>query len=306
MGKHTPYTKLIYDVSKNSTKLSNPIPAAPQPHKFYVKMLGFEEIGKRYRIERKYYNRFMINYSVQGSAKLVYNYATYTLEKGDLCMTYDYNPLTLSPKSEKDYDWVIYFLHIFGDDVKDIFNEIAENNIVLLHNFPIGKIKPLFLELFETIKNPTEGSENRVSALTHELLLNIRDYAKSSPSNETPNLNHVIEYIKRNFSNPITLDDIVHVSFFSKSHLNSLFIEALNITPMQYVMNLRIKKAQELLCTTKLTMKEIAQDCGFKSDRALIYTFKTHCEITPQQLRSSARKANLVLNAVAQTNVEEN
>lgn len=290
MTTHSSFTKLNYVVSKNSAKITCARPASMKAHQYYVKCLGFEEIGKEYYNERRYYNWYMINFTLHGSAKLIYNNVTYKLKKGDLCFTYDYNHTVLMPESDRDYDWVIYFLHLIGDDIADLFNSITQDNIVILHDFPLEKIEPLFKQLFKTIKTQPDGYENRVSALTHELLLNIRDHAQSALINTIPRLQHAIEYIETNYRNPITLDDISKCAFFSKSHLNSLFLQNLNITPMQYVLVLRLKKAQELLYNTNLTIKQIAQDCGFKDDRALIYAFKSHYEMTPQQLRSSANK----------------
>ena len=59
---------------------------------------------------------------------------------------------------------------------------------------------------------------------------------------------------------------------------------------MQFVLNLRLQKAQKLLMTTNLNLKKVARLCGFKDERALIYAFRTHLDSTPSDLRKNVKK----------------
>lgn len=283
-------TKQVYDVSKNSYKIFNSVPTIRQPHKYYVGVFGYEEIGNDYYMETAFHNCYMINYTIEGEAKLIYNNATYHLKKGDLVLLHKYPRFILTPENKKNYDWKIFFWHIYGDDIKETFNEIRQNDIVILHDYPLEKIKPAFEMLTEEFREYREGQENRVSVQLYSLFLDIRDFAVNESGTALKPLAHILDYIAANYRQPITLDDIAKYTFVSKSHINSLFIKHLGVTPMQYVMSLRIKRAQELLCSTNITIKRIAVDCGFKDDRSLIYAFKTHCDMTPQQLRSSMGK----------------
>ncbi len=73
----------------------------------------------------------------------------------------------------------------------------------------------------------------------------------------------IMEYIKRNYQYPISLDDIAKYSNMSISTLNRRFRKLLNISPMQYVINCRVRAAQELMEQNKYSKTEIAQLCGF-------------------------------------------
>lgn len=284
------YTKQTYDVSAKSYRIANGVPAVMQSHKYYLRLIGYEELGNDYYTETAYHNVYMLNYTIDGEAKLVFDNATFHLKKGDLVLLHKYPRFILTPLNKHNYDWKILFLHINGDDIKDMFNEIRQNNIVILHDFPMEKISSPFDKIIDEMRNYDDGQENRISAHIYSLLLDIRDFAQKGADDTCPALTHILDYIRDNYLSPITLDDIVKYTYISKSHINSLFIKHLGITPMQYVMSLRIQKAQEMLCTTNLTIKKIAALCGFKDDRSMIYVFKAHCETTPQQLRSSVRK----------------
>ena len=284
------FTKKTYVVSRNSYRIPNTIPAVMQSHKNYLRVMGYEEISNRYYMETAYHNFYMLNYTIEGKATLVFNNATYHLKKGDMVLLHKYPRCILSPMNEHDYDWKILFMHINGSDIKDMFNEIRQKDIVILHDFPYEKIASPFEKIRDELRNHTDATENRISAQIHNILLNIRDEAMKDQRAIAPPLKYILDYIHENYSRPIVFDDVAKHTFISKSHINSLFIQNLGTTPMQYVMHLRIQKAQEMLCTTDLTIKKIAVLCGFKDDRSMIYVFKTHCEMTPQQLRASMGK----------------
>ncbi|MDE7159120.1 MAG: AraC family ligand binding domain-containing protein, partial [Clostridiales bacterium] len=178
-GPKKKFTKLNYDVSSNSFKIYSPAPSILQPHKYYMRVFGHEEIGNNYYMETECHNYYMINYTIDGEAKLVYNNATYHLKKGDLVLLHKYQHFILTPQNKHNYDWKIFFFHVYGDDIKEFFNEIRQNDIVILHDFPIEKIERLVRGLTDELKEYREGQENRISTEIYSLFLNIREFAQS-------------------------------------------------------------------------------------------------------------------------------
>jgi len=292
LEKNKPIIKSVYDVSKNSIKLSLPKTTKMQRHKYYLRSIGYEEIGKNYYNEMQYEDFFMINYTLHGSAKLKYDNIEFTLRPGDLCFLYTYQRRIFRPISDKDYDWIIYYIHFFGEDVKDFFNGLKNDELIIVHDFPREQIEPYVKRMLNGIKStPPPHLENKLSQNIYRILLNIQDHIeKANADGRQQQLQNIIDFIEANYSEPITLDDIVKHSFFSKSHLNTLFLEILKTTPMQFVLNLRLQKAQRLLMTTNLNLKRVAALCGFKDERALIYAFRAHLDTTPSDLRKNVRK----------------
>lgn len=52
-----------------------------------------------------------------------------------------------------------------------------------------------------------------------------------------------------------------------------------------YVLSLRMKKAGTLLCTTQLSVGEIAERCGFSAESTFYRVFKKYYDATPKQYR---------------------
>ncbi len=73
----------------------------------------------------------------------------------------------------------------------------------------------------------------------------------------------VMEYIKENMEQKLTLQALAAKANMSVATLNRHFRDALHLSPMQYVMQCRLARARELLAKGAQSKTEIAQLCGF-------------------------------------------
>ncbi len=112
----------------------------------------------------------------------------------------------------------------------------------------------------------------------------------------------VIEYIEKNLSKPISLDDLVRLVHFNKSYLVERFKSVYGIPPMQYVNWLRIEKAKELLLTTEKSITEIADETGFQSIHYFSRFFKEKENDTPHGYRQKHKVSFLKNNEANQNN----
>lgn len=80
---------------------------------------------------------------------------------------------------------------------------------------------------------------------------------------ENTQIIRIMEYIKENLGEKLTLSKIAKFGNISTATLNRRFKELLGQSPMQYVMNCRIILARELIEEKRLNKTEIAQVCGF-------------------------------------------
>lgn len=89
-----------------------------------------------------------------------------------------------------------------------------------------------------------------------------------------PAINRALEFIYRNCSQPIDVEDVVKDSELSRSALHYVFVEQLGKPPGQLFRQIRIEKAKRLLMENDLMLKEIADQCGFRSLNSFCVTFK--------------------------------
>lgn len=85
----------------------------------------------------------------------------------------------------------------------------------------------------------------------------------------------------------MTLESIAASLYISKSHLSRIFQKVVGQSFLDYVRNVRINKACNLLKNSDLTNEEIVGRCGLKDIPSFYKLFKTTTGMTPHQYRTS-------------------
>lgn len=104
------------------------------------------------------------------------------------------------------------------------------------------------------------------------------DYKTLKTSNR---LAFIIDYIKNNLHQKLSIEHLAKLAFVSKSSFFKLFKYELGTSPNEYILQQRIKRAKELLKENQ-SIKEVAFATGFSDTNHLIKTFKTFEGITPK------------------------
>lgn len=100
------------------------------------------------------------------------------------------------------------------------------------------------------------------------------------------NLKKAISFIRKNYSEEITLDKLVSCCNVSKQQVIRYFKAAFNTTPINYVLEYKVSKARELLLfQPQLTVKEIAAELGFDNQHYFSRIFKKITGETPSQYK---------------------
>ena len=88
-------------------------------------------------------------------------------------------------------------------------------------------------------------------------------------------------YVKNNLSNKITLADLSWKLHCSTVTLTEHFKNEYGITIMDYVMKKRMEKARRMLFNSELSIREIAEECGFSDNEYFSRCFKDYHGMSP-------------------------
>ena len=91
------------------------------------------------------------------------------------------------------------------------------------------------------------------------------------------------QYMQKNFSKMISLDDIADHVGISTYHLSHIFGEQSDFTVYNYLMALRMKKAKSLLRERKLNISDVAYAVGYNDPQYFSKVFRKYCGISPSQ-----------------------
>jgi AraC-like DNA-binding protein len=93
------------------------------------------------------------------------------------------------------------------------------------------------------------------------------------------------DWMEANYAADITLEAIGAVAAMNSQHFLRMFKQVYSITPHQYLMDLRLQKAKQLLESTNLTINEICQAIGLESVFSFSILFKNRFGLPPSALR---------------------
>ncbi len=142
-------------------------------------------------------------------------------------------------------------------------------------------------------ENNDIGSEFLEHLLVLELFVLISRALKmeweSSIRDKAPKLRELIEiaakYIHNNFERDISLSDISRYVFLSPSYFARVFKKEMGMSPINYLLNVRVERAKELLTETSMKISDIALNVGFSNQQRFNEIFKKYVKTTPMNYR---------------------
>ncbi len=101
---------------------------------------------------------------------------------------------------------------------------------------------------------------------------------------------YILNYIDGNFTEKITVNELANLFHVSNYHFCRLFKETTGKTVIEYINELRIKKATLLLKESSLSITEIALTCGFNDANYFSRIFKKNKNINPSKFKKQLRQ----------------
>lgn len=111
-----------------------------------------------------------------------------------------------------------------------------------------------------------------------------RNSLKTDKENSTDTeLDPILLYIENHMDKDISVEELCHIFSVSRSSLQSMFRDDLNLTPKQYIADVKMKRAKLLLQEHRYTISEIAYQLGYHSLYYFSRKFKNHFGMSPSE-----------------------
>lgn len=94
-----------------------------------------------------------------------------------------------------------------------------------------------------------------------------------------------VEFITAHYAERITLADVAGVINYNPSYVSTLFVTCAGVNFKAYLDQFRIKRAVDLLTTTRRTVADIATQCGYDNVRTFNNAFRRVVGRSPSQMR---------------------
>lgn len=185
----------------------------------------------------------------------------------------------------------VFWVHFTGNNVKNILKSFG---IPLTgHIFYTGKspaYQKLFQEMIRELQLCRPHYEELLSMLLLQLFILINRQLVSGPKlagyvqNE---MEAAIRHFSDNYNSEIIIDDYAASMHRSTVWFIRSFKQYTGVTPMQYIISLRISNAQRLLGTSDYNVTEIASIVGYDNPLYFSRLFKKQTGMAPSEYRKN-------------------
>lgn len=99
-------------------------------------------------------------------------------------------------------------------------------------------------------------------------------------------ISKVLHYLENNSTEKIYLGELADMAHMSKRNFQRVFQKSVGMTPIDFLLNIRLQNARQLLRESNLSIAQIAYDTGFSDRNYFIKCFKKSYGVSPMKYRN--------------------
>lgn len=231
-------------------------------------------------------DHYLIHFIVRGTGRYKNRSGEYTLGEGQGFLISP-GESTLYTASEED-PWEYFWVGFRGVEAVHILElcGLDEDHPVFTCEHP-EQIRVCFERMLETY----HSTGIRAYAMLAQLYLMLtelmqQNVAKSIPSTSTQTyLDRALQYISDNYSYDVSVQGMADYAGVDRTYLYRIFEDTLRISPMQYLTQVRMTRATELLKNPAFSILQVALSTGYKDLSHFSNAFKKYYGQAPSFYR---------------------
>ncbi|MBQ8162710.1 MAG: helix-turn-helix domain-containing protein [Clostridia bacterium] len=101
-------------------------------------------------------------------------------------------------------------------------------------------------------------------------------------------VNYAVKFMKGNYAG-IKISDVADYIGINRTYLTSIFRAKMNMSPQEYLMQVRMDRSRELLLNTDVPIYTVAKEVGYSDQLAFSKIFRKKFNLSPEQYRKKHR-----------------
>ncbi len=222
-----------------------------------------------------WHDYFELEIVLAGEGEHIYNNTKYMLSRGSIYLMSYYDFHELSAKGDMQILKLQFNENVLPKSLND-FLFLSRNRFCC----SVNENEMLhIINLFDILKREEKQaglfSEMLIKNFIAEIIITVIRNSSQNENTLIPSLlQNAVAYIRNNFREPLSLELLAEHCNVTPNYLGVQFTKKMGISFSDYLNNVRLRYACNLLDSTDLTVKEIAFASGYNSVEHFGYTFK--------------------------------
>ena len=227
---------------------------------------------------------YQIIYIYKGAGHYLVDNEWISLSAGNIVVFKPFEPQVYSYYANEEPE--IYWIHFTGTECETILNKFSIKNCYIGENL---LLKQLFQSIITELQIKKTHYQDIVLSNLYCVLAMISRLYKSTllPFNNDFSIDSLVIHLNQKYMNKWTVSSMADYCKLSEGYFSHRFKKRMGISPMQYLNELRIEKAKELLETGTMNISNISAIVGFQDPLYFSKVFKRLMGASPDKFKKS-------------------
>ncbi len=226
---------------------------------------------------------------LSGKAIHTINGKSYEISKGDIYLMFPYNFHLLEIKEPLELINIKFSEQTVNPEI--LYRLVSADTHIAYRLSPQNyeKTFSLFDLLTDEYQKKQTSYQSFIKNLCECIMISmIRTLNITTPvSSGTKPIYRSLLYINRKFREPVSLKELADEAGLSKNYFSTIFYKTFGIHINEYINNVRLDYAKNLIISTTIPITQIAFNAGFGSFPVFSRAFKSRFKISPSQMRKN-------------------
>ena len=183
----------------------------------------------------------------------------------------------------------VYWVHFTGFKVEEYLDryELPKDENVFYTG--VSPDYPwIYNQIIRELQIQRVNHEDMISLYMHHILITINRYIKEGRETKNDTINDIERaayYFKDNYNKPISIEQYAEEHLMSVNWFIHSFKNVMKVSPMQYVISLRISTAKGYLENSEKNIAEISNEVGYENALYFSRLFRKYTGMTPTEYR---------------------
>lgn len=231
---------------------------------------------------------YVIHYVVSGKGKLYCEGREFTVRKGQIFVIFPWTVIKYVA-DERD-PWHYSWINFYGSEAEGIFSRLGITPTAPVFLMKNGAEALEMLRAMPKERGADIGKNLDFAARLYDFMSLLIKNTEMVENRENVYLTEAKRYIRAHYFEDITVEKIAAYVGISRKYLFAIFKGQLGISPKDYVVSYRMKRAAEFLNDKSIHVGNVAYSVGYKDPLTFSKMFKLKMGVSPTEYRESRKK----------------